>query len=282
MDFRMDENIYGHAKRLDWLAARLDGTDRILEFGCGTGVMITRPLLAAGYDAYGVDMDRESIVYGRSILDDDGLDPNRLLDARLEDVPFTPDVVIASEVLEHIPDREMGLVMGALSAKIRSGGRLLVTVPNGYGWFEMESFLWFGMGLGRLMEASRIAGVVERLKRRLCGERGAELPSTLADSPHVQRFTQKSVRRLLESHGFGVRSVEGTVLFAGPFSNLFFTGCDFAMRINNGLGHLLPALAAGFMLDCRKDGDPTGHEVECRPRSAGSRGPAASCGSQVE
>ena len=49
------ENVYGHRKRLGWLSKHLKPGDRIVEVGCGTGYMITLPLLASGYDITGIE-----------------------------------------------------------------------------------------------------------------------------------------------------------------------------------------------------------------------------------
>jgi hypothetical protein len=56
---------------------------------------------------------------------------------------------------------------------------------------------------------------------------------------------------VLVEHGFEVLSVTGSVMFAGPFSNLFFTGIAPIMKINSLLGQLMPRLAAGFYICCR-------------------------------
>ena len=44
----LEENAYGHRKRVEWIVAQLKKTDRIVELGCGTGIMITRTLCKLG------------------------------------------------------------------------------------------------------------------------------------------------------------------------------------------------------------------------------------------
>lgn len=245
------ENAYGHAKRLRWLAGRIEPSDRVLEFGCGTGLMITRPLLAAGVDVRGLDTDAASIKYGAEVLEAAGLEGCRLVAADVASLEETFDVVIASEVLEHIPDEHLSAVIAILRERLRPGGRLLVTVPNGYGWFEVESWLWYRLGVGRALEALRVTSAVRRMKRFLRVPEDEDPVSSLDSSRHVQRFTIRSLRRLLERNGFAVEDATGTTLCSGPFSDLAFRGIGPLMRLNGFLGSLLPAVASGFLVSAR-------------------------------
>jgi 2-polyprenyl-3-methyl-5-hydroxy-6-metoxy-1,4-benzoquinol methylase len=248
----LPENIYGHVKRLDWANNYLRETDSIVEFGCGTGCMITLPLCQAGYDATGVDLDPVSVEYGKNVFAEEGVSPERIRNCDLKDLEFVPDVVFASEVLEHIPDEQLSGIAQIIKSKLSANGTLLVTVPNGYGWFEMESFLWFKAGLGFLIRVTGISRIVLTVKKWLLGDNlEAAHPSSLADSPHVQRFTYRSIQDFLKGEGFDVTEIRGSVLFAGPFSNLFFTGIKPLMSLNCWLGDKLPRLAAGFYCHCR-------------------------------
>jgi len=137
------ENIYGHRKRLEWIISHLDRSNTVVELGCGTGYMISLQLAQLGYRVIGVDLDEPSIRYGREQFRQAGQDPSCLRAGDLADIDVTADVIVASEVLEHLHDEELGPTLRTIRAKLKPGGRLLVTVPNGYGWFELESRLWF-------------------------------------------------------------------------------------------------------------------------------------------
>ena len=51
------ENIYGHVKRLRWILSQVDRGATLVELGCGTGYMISRPLAKLGFEMHGVELD---------------------------------------------------------------------------------------------------------------------------------------------------------------------------------------------------------------------------------
>jgi SAM-dependent methyltransferase len=247
------ETVYGSRKRLEWILRHVARDDQILEVGCGTGYMLCRPLAKLGYRVNGIDLDAKSIEHGQELLRGDGLDPSILACVPMRASPVRPSVVIASEVLEHLPDVELEALLAEIRERLGSGGRLLVTVPNGFGWFEMEQFLWWKLGIGRLLFRSGLCHIVEKTKTRFLGPEAivAGPPSTLSGSPHVQRFTLASITRSLRGAGFGVEDAHGSVALSGPFSNLFFAGLEPVLAANGRWGDRLGRLAAGFFLACR-------------------------------
>lgn len=246
------ENIYGHSKRLNWIISHLNNEDTIIEFGCGTGYMITRPLTQMGYNVIGLDLDEESIHYGQKILQELELNPDHLKVLDIAEYDGSVDVIIASEVLEHIPDDNLADTLQVIRNKLKPNGKLLVTVPNGYSWFELESFLWFKVGLGNLLRWFRIDRIIKKFKL-LVFNKVTDYPylSTLAHSPHVQFFTHKTIQHLLCSQGFKVLDTTSSVLVSGPFSNLLFTGINPIMNLNRKLGDVFPRVATGFYIACQ-------------------------------
>ena len=250
------ENIYGHSKRLEWIVSHIDKEDTIIELGCGTGYMITLPLAEMGYSILGIDLDEESIRFGRNIFQDKGLSPDILQAVDIADVKASTDTIIASEVLEHITTSQLLHVLSLIKKRLKPGGQFLITVPNGVGWFELEKYFWFDLGIGRVLTILKLPQIIGKVKKILLDPNiDFEYPSTLSDSPHVQRFTLKSILALLNKNDFEILDSTGSVLFAGPFSNMFFTGIKPVMKINSMLGKWFPRIAAGFYVACKiKDG----------------------------
>jgi SAM-dependent methyltransferase len=242
------ENVYGHVQRLHWFREHLSRDERAVEFGCGTGYMITLPMRTWGYDVIGVDVDERSVEYGRGVLERAGLGRDALEARDLAELEGDFDVVIASEVLEHLDDRTLRESLDVIHRKLRPGGRLLVTTPNGYGWFELEAFVWERLGARHLFERRRERRTLlgEAKHRATEGYVADALPSTLANSPHVRRFTLRSVKRTLAGAGFEVIDARGSVLVCGPISDLALTGFRRLMTLNARLGRLLSPVASGF------------------------------------
>ncbi len=243
------ENIYGHKNRVDWFTKFITRHDRILEFGCGTGVMVSAYLLQKDFDIQGIDLDLPSIEYGRKHFLEHNLNPALLIHgdiAELDDESF--DVILATEVFEHIEEEDIDQVMDLISSKLRPGGKLIVTVPNGYGWFELESFIWNKLKIGFILDKLYITKLVYAFKERILKMKFNKLTSTVAHSPHVRRFTLKSIRALVEKHGYEIEAQRGSVIFAGSFSGLLFGGIKPLQNFNMALGKRFPSLSSGFYL----------------------------------
>jgi 2-polyprenyl-3-methyl-5-hydroxy-6-metoxy-1,4-benzoquinol methylase len=251
------ENIYGHQQRLHWLRDHLRREDRAIEFGCGTGRLITLPLRAWGYDVTGVDLDERSIEHGRELLREAGLDPGALQTIDLGDLPGPFDAVIASEILEHLDDEDLRESLALIHDRLVPGGKLLVTTPNGYSLFELENLLWYRTGVDRLFRRASSGSLARRLRgmkaRHAEWSETAE-PMTLADSPHKQRFTWRSIHGILDRAGFDVVDARGAVLFCGPFTDIAFSGLPRAMALNKRLGRRLPRIASDYYLAAVKRG----------------------------
>jgi SAM-dependent methyltransferase len=216
--------------------------------------MLTRPLAQLGYRVHGIDLDVPSIEHGKGLLRQEGLDPDILSAVPLSSWPGRPDVVIASEVLEHLHDGELQNLLGDIRERLAPGGRLLVTVPNGYGWFEVEQLIWWKLGVGSLLFRSGVNHLIEETKARWLGREAIDAgpPSTLSGSPHVQRFTIGSIARTLRAARFTVDDARGSVALSGPFSNLLFAGVNPLLALNGRLGRRLGRLASGYFLACRR------------------------------
>ncbi len=250
----VNENIYGHKSRVDWFKKFITKEQKGLEFGCGTGVMITALLLQSGYDIEGIDLDEESINMGKKIFKEHNLDPTRLICNDLNNIENCYDYIIASEVLEHIPNNELNAVLNLLIDKIKPNGLLLISVPNGYGWFELEDFIWKKLKINSVFRFFKLYYFIEKIKKYFIGYHylDCKYPSSVADSPHLQRFTLNSICDSFESLGIKKLEARGSSLLSGPFLNIFFTGFKPIMQWNIKMAEKLPSISSGFYIAFKK------------------------------
>ena len=251
------ENVYGSRSRIEWVRNHIKPDSDVAEFGCGTGLMLTAPLRRLGVRITGWDLHEPSIQAGRLHLSEVGEDPDILVHGNFATVgKGCLDAVIASEVFEHLNAQDLKEILAGIRTKLRSGGQLLVTVPNGFGWFEFDQFMYRQL----VQPLDRYVGFVRLIhgvKQVLFGDSIVPpYPSTLADDvcPHVQWFTKSEIVRQIESAGFRVISFEGSTLISGPLADLFLTGIPIAMFFNRGAGRIAGRFASGFRLVAVLDG----------------------------
>ena len=239
-----EENIYGHLKRLDWMKSAIKRDGSVLEVGCGTGSFITTPLLLDGFDAYGIDIGPASIRRAKRLAEINGLSAERYRCMGVEDLTERYDTVVCSEVMEHIGGQELPGFVCSLCGCVKPGGRLIITVPNGRGCYELGQTL-----------RKRTAPLRERMRREPAHPANAHLKRvaeresekykcpSLTDSPHVQFFSMKDICNLIMPRGFRLEAFTGSTLIAGDFMN---KPHKILYRVNNALGSLFPRIASGY------------------------------------
>lgn len=105
-----------------WLPAPAAGEARMLDVGCGAGLLLAR-MRSLGWDVAGVEPDERGAAAVRSRL------PGASVYAQIEDAPEASfDAVTLSHVVEHLADPEATL-SGCLRA-LKPGGQLVVSTPN--------------------------------------------------------------------------------------------------------------------------------------------------------
>jgi len=205
-----NEDLWGYAKRLRFVsraieevfASREAAKLRILDVGCGNGSQLALPLAQTGFRVRGIDTDKRSIEHARRLAH--GTDNVKFMCRRVEDLPAseTFDVVLLSEVLEHMTNpRDL---LAASACHMAPDGMLIVTVPNGYGEFEIDSWVF------RTLRLQKVVDVLARHKNEVLGGTDNQ------ESGHVQFFTRTRLRQLFAKCDLvSIREGAGSFL-AGP------------------------------------------------------------------
>ncbi len=167
----------GAKMRVESLVGDLPAGSKVLDIGCGRGVML-RALLDLGHEAHGVEIAPEAA---------SGADPR----AQIRIAPElskagyaenTFDAVIMWHVLEHVPHPEQTLA--EIRRILKPGGRLILAVPN-FGSLQSRRTTndWFHLDLPR----------------------------------HLYHFTPETLQRLLACSGFHFESVRHMAMLQNSF-----------------------------------------------------------------
>ena len=142
-----------------------------------------------GYEVLGIDIDSDSIAYARSI----NTFPNARFELVGEDnfgLSEKFDVIICSEVLEHLP--EPSKLINLMLYVLKDDGILIITIPNGYGPREilgrLEKYLCTNPKLGKYVD------VLRKLMGMIPTEEKYEIHTSNPYQEHVQKFTQSSTQ----------------------------------------------------------------------------------------
>jgi SAM-dependent methyltransferase len=113
----------------DWCGIK-DGL-RVLDFGCYDGYIVRRLRARARIYGVGIDISPRAMALAKQAATQEGLGGLEFVVADGADLPFPNDsfdVVICSEILEHVPD--LDAVLSEISRVLVKGGRLYATMPN--------------------------------------------------------------------------------------------------------------------------------------------------------
>jgi 2-polyprenyl-3-methyl-5-hydroxy-6-metoxy-1,4-benzoquinol methylase len=217
----IEENPWGYAKRLRFVQEALASefatvpatSIRVLDVGCGNGAFVAIPLARCGYDVTGIDLHNRSIEHAQRLAN---VMPNARFFAsgvaELESPPF--DVVILSEVLEHVPDPK-GLLSGTLR-HLKPDGIVVVTVPNGYGEFEIDSWIYRTLRLQvginlfkRIVHVARASS-----PRKLDQETSAATDNV--DCGHIHFFRRRVLKKLFAECSLAVARECAGSFVCGP------------------------------------------------------------------
>lgn len=263
------ENVFGHAKKVTLLQRAIATFKRdlrrplrILDIGCGSGYAVTRFLGGLEDNVLGIDSFCPNIAYAKAHFQRAGLSFECVDVTTLSLEGKQYDVVVMADVLEHLeqPEEILHRVADLLSPE----ARLLVTVPNGWGPFEIESAICRAPLIGPLLLRATDLFVALMNKSALRGawtKAARDQPSDLPynkDSGHVQFYSRKRFIEMVERNGFTCLAFHKLSFLSGPFSNYLFAPWQSFCKWNARVADRLPAwlVSAWFFEFKRQYADP--------------------------
>jgi 2-polyprenyl-3-methyl-5-hydroxy-6-metoxy-1,4-benzoquinol methylase len=213
--------------RTDILPLLPERLGSVLEIGCGAGTTMAwlRSIRDVDYAA-GVEMFPEAVTSARANFDE-----VELADVSHSTFDFSQkrfDVVLALDVLEHLPDP--WAVLRSLRTKMQPDGRLIASIPN----------------------VANIAVAFPLLFRGTWNY----TESGLLDKTHLRFFTRETVVKMMQDCGFSVETIVTTRGNMSLFSAFGLTGPRWRWYSYKILGLFMPArwLDFQFLISVRPSG----------------------------
>jgi SAM-dependent methyltransferase len=104
---------------------------RVLDFGCYDGYIVRRLRARAKIQGIGIDISPTAVALAKRAAKQEGLDGLEFVVTDGANLPFPNDsfdVVICSEILEHVLD--LDAVLSEIARVLVKGGKLYATMPN--------------------------------------------------------------------------------------------------------------------------------------------------------
>ena len=207
-----DENVFGHRKKLDFIRAHIfdfvknhpEKNVRVLDAGCSNGQFVTFHLGDTGAKVVAVDIHEPSIEYAKE--HNPYPETITFLATDVDSLPAEEkfDIVVLADILEHLENP--GALLDSVKGRLNEGGIILLSIPNGYGPFEIENALdRRGCLLPCYWMFALVSGIWGMLTGRKKGESGkaVDLPYA-SECTHVQFWTFGRFLQLLNAHGLKV------------------------------------------------------------------------------
>jgi 2-polyprenyl-3-methyl-5-hydroxy-6-metoxy-1,4-benzoquinol methylase len=107
---------------------------KILDFSCGLGDLIDRclPYLKDGQQIYGTDHSQDNVDITNNRFSDNNVfvEANYVRDYPCKYSGGSFDLIILTEVIEHLTDEELDIVLKEILRLLKKGGYLFITTPN--------------------------------------------------------------------------------------------------------------------------------------------------------
>lgn len=231
-----------HLARLKWIWETIqrhhpqDRIVRILDIGCGTG-NITIPLgTIPSSEVFGIDIHNPTLDIARQRNPLPNVEFRYL---QLEACNLSKfDILIMTEVLEHIAHYHQ--ILAYLGRNMRPDALFLLTIPNGWGPFEIsQTPVYILRRLGLDAWVSRVKQWVDKV----------EPYSQNYDTPHVNFFTRSRITRELRHQGLEIREIHNAFVFL-PIIETYLPALKVPqamIRFDTNLARYLPgALVSGW------------------------------------
>ncbi len=165
----LDENFY--INLLNYVKKFVRQKGKVLDIGCGVGTLINM-LYNRGYDCYATTLNEESLNMLKQKFSNKKIN---FYVADITELPFKNDFfdyIFATEVLEHLLDKDLILGLKEVKRVLKPQGKFIITVPY-----------------------------KEKLQKVVCPDCGA----VFVASQHMRVFNEEVMFNILHTVGFDIK-----------------------------------------------------------------------------
>ena len=219
----------------------------VLDIGCGNGI-ISINLGAAGFNVVGVDVSDKAIEIANKQNPFPNVSFEVLPAEKLEAYTKQYDIIVCSEVLEHLQDPSR--LVEELTKNLKPSGILIVTVPNGIGPRELlvtRPMIFIRDHLPFVLKF--VLGI-----KKVLGYSGTTIQSAADNLDHIQFFTKKTLTKLADKNEFKIVTFAKSNFIDDvfPFS-LFARRSRKLQQMDSRLADRLPSsFTGGFLTTWKK------------------------------
>lgn len=247
----LSHDTYGYEKRLNFFIENIEdiNPNNILDIGCGTGDLLTIPLSQyfIKTKVYGFDSDDTSIEIATQNNSYKNLyfikDINIIKDSKF-------NVVMASEVIEHVEDPHQFLLDLRSYIDNSSKSRIFITLPNGFGPYEFNTLI------ENIFHILKINILIKSIKNLFKSSSKIETQKdTLANSPHLNFFSYNEISKLFYDTGLEIIKYEPRTFLCGPHFSRIIELLKLSKWNESFVKYLPKQLASGwmFVLEIKKE-----------------------------
>lgn len=180
--------------------------DRVLEVGCGEGVLAVM-MAKVGAKVTATDISTKNLSAAKDLAKKEGVEIE-FLEADLENLPFQDssfDIIVADNVLEHLPDFDKGLA----EIKRVTNKKALIILPTCFNGCALcllgQDVYW---KITRRTPYAIFVGLARVIMGLVKNEKGVDQGYSGAKGlPHLLRFPWKMRQELIEA-GWKIKSFE--------------------------------------------------------------------------